>query len=141
MAESKKYIYAIWRRKESTARIKLYPNGDGNITIKRKDDDDISMEDYFGGNKYLYKDAMYPFQVLDNGIEEKVDIDIVVESGGIRGQAEAIRLGFARALTEVNPDFRTKLKPYGLLKRDPRAKERKKPGLRKARKSPQWSKR
>ncbi len=75
------------------------------------------------------------------GLEGAVDVSAQVAGGGVMGQAESIRLGISRALCELNPTYRKTLKKLGFLKRDPRAKERKKPGLRKARRAPQWSKR
>ena len=143
----KKYIYAIGRRKTATAILKLYPVGKWNITVilRKKwenwEDKKVSLKDFFWGNKYLLEDALYPFYLIDKELENKIDADIVVKGGGIRGQAEAIRLAFARALVEYNPEYRSILKSEGLLKRDPREKERKKYGLKKARRAPQWSKR
>jgi len=101
----------------------------------------VNLDTFFGGNKYLIEDALYPFYLIGNDWKNKFDAEILVKGGGLRGQAEAIRLAFARALVEYNPEFRIQLKPYGLLKRDPREKERKKYGLKKARRAPQWSKR
>ena len=137
---TKKYWYAVGRRKMSTAIVRLYPNGKGNFSIK-KDDKNISLREYFGWHAYLIEDALMPFAILWNKAEKKYDAEIIVKWWGITGQAEAIRLGFARALVVGNEDNRLTLKPHGLLKRDARVKERKKPGLKKARKSPQWSKR
>jgi small subunit ribosomal protein S9 len=137
----KQYIYAVGRRKESTAILKLYPRGKGKININTENLQNVDLETLFKGNKYLIEDALYPFYIIGQDYLKQFDADIVVRGGGIRGQAEAIRLAFARALVEYNPEFRTQLKPYGLLKRDPREKERKKYGLKKARRAPQWSKR
>ena len=140
MAE-KKYNYAVGRRKTSTATVHLM-KGKGNISV-RKGDEYVKIQDYFvwEGAQELVKDALFPFAVLGKSAQKMFDITIHVVGGGLRGQAEAIRLAISRALVEFNPEYRLTLKPYGLLKRDPREKERKKPGLRKARKSPQWSKR
>jgi len=140
MAE-KKYYYAVGRRKTSTATVHL-TKGKGNILVK-KGDEYVKIEDYFfwDGAKELVKDALFPFTILGANTRKLFDITIHVQWGGLRGQAEAIRLAISRALVEFNADYRPTLKPYGLLKRDPREKERKKPGLKKARKSPQWSKR
>lgn len=85
--------------------------------------------------------ALAPFATLGADMAKKFDAAIKICGGGIAGQSDAIKLAFARALIEWNPEFRLTLKPFGLLKRDPRVKERKKPGLKKARKSPTWSKR
>ncbi len=140
MTRTKKYIYVVGRRKESTAILKLFPKGKGNFVIKTKSGDK-TLEEYFGGNKYLLEDALYPFYVIGIDNKNKFDAQIIVRGGGIRWQAEAIRLAFARWLDQYNPEYRSILKPYGLLKRDPREKERKKYGLKKARRAPQWSKR
>lgn len=136
----KKYNYALWRRKESTAIVKLYANWTWKFNII-KWSNTISMKDYFGWNLYLLEDALYPFYILWNDSMSSFDADIVIRWWGIRWQAESIRLWFSRALVEYNQELKTQLKPFGLLKRDPRIKERKKPWLRKARRSPQWSKR
>ena len=138
---NKEYTYAIGRRKETTAVVKLFGQGTGNFTIKTSNGSQKPLADYFGGNLYLLEAALSPLTTLGAEYLKKFDADIVVNGWGISGQADAIKLGFARALIEWNPEFRPTLKPYGLLKRDPRVKERKKPGLKKARKSPTWSKR
>ena len=139
----KKFYYAVGRRKTSTATAHL-TKGKWNILVKTPGKDDfIKIEDYFSGegSTDLLKDALYAFGVLGDSVRKMFDITLKVNGGGLRWQAEAIRLAIARALVEFNPDYRATLKPYGLLKRDPREKERKKPGKKKARKSPQWSKR
>lgn len=134
-----RYDYAVGRRKTSTAVVKLYKwKGEINVMIDWKS---VSLKDYFGGHDYLIKDALYPFYVLSNNSINSFDAEIVVRWGGLRWQAESIRLWLTRALVEYNPEFRLTLKPFGLLKRDPRKKERMKPWLKKARKAPQWSKR
>jgi small subunit ribosomal protein S9 len=135
-----KYTFAVGRRKTATASIKLFPQGKGQFTVV-KGEKRISLQDYFLGHDQLLKDALGAFHVLGNDLMSKFDADIRVTSGGKAGQADSIRLGFARALVEWNPEVRTQLKPHELLKRDPRSKERKKPGLKKARKAPKWSKR
>lgn len=137
----KEYTYAIGRRKETTAVVKLFGNGAGNFTIKTSNGSQKPLAEYFGGNLYLLESALSPLNTLGTDYLKKFDADIVVSGGGISGQADAIKLGFARALIERNPELRHTLKPYGLLKRDPRVKERKKPGLKKARKGPTRSKR
>ena len=138
---NKEYTYAIGRRKETTAVVKLFWQGNGSYTIKTSNGSQKPLADYFGGNLYLLDAALSPFKTLGPDYIKKFDADIVVSGWGIAGQADAIKLGFARALIEWDPDLRVTLKPYGLLKRDPRIKERKKPGLKKARKGPTWSKR
>lgn len=89
----------------------------------------------------MIEDLFSPFIRMGDTVQKGYDAEIIVRGGGNMGQTEAIRLAFARALVKENEGNRTTLKPYGLLKRDPRVKERKKPGLKKARKSPEWSKR
>lgn len=101
----------------------------------------MSLADYFGGNVYLLDTALAGFYAIDKDLFKKYDADISVSGGGIAWQADALKLAFSRALKEWSPDHRSVLKPLGLLKRDGRIKERKKPWLKKARKSPTWSKR
>jgi small subunit ribosomal protein S9 len=138
---NKEYNYAIGRRKETSTVVKLYAKGTGSYTVSTANGVQKTLKDYFGGNVYMYENAVLPFVTLGADVLKQFDADIKVVGGGIAGQADAIKLGFARALIEWNPEFRLTLKPYGLLKRDPRVKERKKPGLKKARKAPTWSKR
>ncbi len=135
-----KYTFAVGRRKTATASIKLFPQGKGQFTVV-KGEKRISLQEYFLGHPQLLSDSLGAFNVLGADIMSKFDADIRVTSGGKAGQADSIRLAFARALVEWNPEVRTQLKPHELLKRDPRGKERKKPGLKKARKAPKWSKR
>lgn len=132
------YKYAVGRRKEATAVVKLFPSGTGNFTIQ-KGEGTITLKEYFGGNHHLYEFAVFPIVAV--GMAGKFDAEIKITSGGISGQADAIKLAMARALIIFDPELRGQLKPFGLLKRDPRSKERMKPGLKKARKRPKWSKR
>ena len=120
------------RRKSSVARVYLRP-GKGKITIN-----DREFEDYIP-SAAVRLDVLQPLELTEN--TEKFDVLVNVYGGGITGQAGAIRLGITRALMEVNPDYRAILKPSGLVTRDPRVKERKKYGLKKARRAPQFSKR
>ncbi|MBQ9448828.1 MAG: 30S ribosomal protein S9 [Acholeplasmatales bacterium] len=120
------------RRKSSVARVYIRP-GKGVITIN-----DRAFEDYIP-SAAVRLDVLQPLELTEN--TDKFDVVVNVYGGGITGQAGAIRLGITRALMEANPDYRQVLKPAGLVTRDPRAKERKKYGLKKARKSPQFSKR
>ena len=129
---AKPYFYGTGRRKKSVARVRLYP-GNGEITINGR-----SIDEYFG-LETLKLIVNQPFGVT--GTVGKFDIVATVSGGGISGQAGAIRLGVARALLEAEPDSRPALKKEGFLTRDPRAKERKKYGLKKARRAPQFSKR
>ena len=138
---NREYTNAVGRRKETTAIVKLYAKGAGNILVKTATGKEYTLADYFGGNVYLYKNAVLPFTTLGNDVLKKFDAEIKIVGGGIAGQSDAIKLAFSRALVEWNSDLRPTLKPHGLLKRDPRIKERKKPGLKKARKAPTWSKR
>ena len=120
------------RRKSSVARVRLVP-GTGKVTINNRE-----MRDYLPLES-LVLDLMQPLQKTST--TGNYDILVNVHGGGYTGQAQAIRHGIARALLEVNPDYRKDLKPVGLLTRDPRMKERKKYGLKKARRAPQFSKR
>lgn len=121
------------RRKSAIARVRLIP-GEGKVTINGRDG-----ENYLQYNQSYLSTTKAPLEIL--GLESDYDILVNVKGGGVTGQAEAIRLGVARALCELSPDNRPPLKIEGYLTRDPRAKERKKYGLRKARKAPQFSKR
>jgi small subunit ribosomal protein S9 len=123
---------AVGRRKEAVTRIFL-TKGEGSITINGKD-----YKSYFP-LIYLQNQVEAPFKTLEAA--DKFNVVINAVGGGIKGQAEAVKLGIARALLQVNPEYRPALKAAGLLKRDPRAVERKKPGKKKARKSFQFSKR
>ena len=134
MYESKKkYAYGTGRRKSSIARVRVYENGTGSILINGRD-----MDDYFGLDtlKLLVRQPL-----VTTGMVGTVDIVCTVAGGGVTGQAGAIRHGVARALLSVDPEYRASLKAAGLLTRDPRMKERKKYGLKAARRAPQFSKR
>ena len=134
MYKSKKpYLYGTGRRKSSVARVRLYEGGTGKITINGRD-----IDDYFGLDtlKLITRQPL----VLTETVE-KVDIVATVSGGGVTGQAGALRHGIARALLLVNPEYRAVLKKAGYLTRDPRMKERKKYGLKTARRAPQFSKR
>ncbi len=121
------------RRKSAVARVRLVP-GSGEVNINSR-----SADDYFNYNPKYLADLKAPLESL--GLENDYDILVNAHGGGLTGQAEAVRLGVARALCKLDPENRTPLKLEGYLRRDPRSKERKKYGLRKARKSPQYSKR
>ena len=133
MYESKvKYYYGTGRRKHSVARVRLYP-GNGTITINGR-----GIDDYFGLDT-LKLIVRQPLALTEN--LENMDIVCTVAGGGVTGQAGAIRHGVARALLEFNPELRPVLKKAGFLTRDPRMKERKKYGVKAARRAPQFSKR
>lgn len=132
MYESTPYFYGTGRRKSSVARVRVY-NGTGKITINGRDIDD------FFGLETLKVIVNQPLVLTGN--EGKFDIVCTVNGGGVSGQAGAIRHGLSRALLVFNPELRPELKKAGFLTRDPRMKERKKYGLKKARKAPQFSKR
>ena len=134
MYTSKKtYLYGTGRRKSSVARVHLFPNGTGAITINGRD-----IDDYFGLEtlKLLVRQPLTTLDLLG-----KVDIEATVSGGGVTGQAGAIRHGVARALLQLDENYRSQLKAAGFLTRDPRMKERKKYGLKAARRAPQFSKR
>lgn len=134
MYQSKKeYFYGTGRRKASVARVRLYPNGTGSSTINGRD-----MDEYFG-LETLKTLVRQPLVATEN--EGKMDIVATVTGGGVTGQAGALRHGVARALLLANPEYRAVLKAAGFLTRDPRMKERKKYGLKAARRAPQFSKR
>lgn len=132
-AKGGSFIPAIGRRKTAIARVRLIKNGKGAVTINGRE-----MEKYFSTYD-VRDDVMSPLRAV--GQETSVDVSAKVVGGGIRGQAQAVRLGIARALIELNPTFRVALKKLGYLSRDSRKRERKKFGKKSARRSPQWSKR
>ena len=134
MYESKrKYFYGTGRRKSSVARVRVYENGTGAITINGRD-----IDDNFGLDT-LKLVVNQPLVAAD--LVGKVDVVVTVAGGGVSGQAGAIRHGISRALLLLNPEYRATLKAAGFLTRDPRMKERKKYGLKAARRAPQFSKR
>jgi len=126
-------MYGTGRRKASVARVHLYPNGTGAITINGRD-----INDYFGLDT-LKLIVNQPFTTT--GTVGKFDVEATVTGGGVTGQAGAIRHGIARAMLQLDENYRPALKAVGLLTRDPRMKERKKYGLKAARRAPQFSKR
>ena len=135
-AETKKidgYIKAVGRRKTSTAQVRISPASKTKFTINGKD-----LETYFGTEELqkIVRDAIHKVK-----LSRKFEIGVLVKGGGTHAQAEAIRHGIARSLLKLDENLRKKLKDLGFLKRDPRQVERKKPGLRKARKKEQWKKR
>lgn len=127
-----RYYNGTGRRKTAVARVRLYP-GDGAFVVNGK-----LMEEYFGRREDIAH-ALEPLKATEN--EGKFTLSVLVKGGGISGQAGAIRHGIARALLVADPELRPVLRGGGFLTRDPRAKERKKPGLKRARKAPQYTKR
>ena len=131
--KKKLQFWGTVRRKKAIARVRLIPAGSGNIVINER-----SFEDYFPQSVLRY-DVMQPLVLL--AAEGKYDVYVNVYGGGLTGQAGAIRLGISRARLQAEPESRPALKKAGFLTRDPRVKERKKYGLKKARRAPQFSKR
>jgi small subunit ribosomal protein S9 len=127
------YYEGIGRRKTSTARVRLYLGGTGNMIVNDK-----------AGQEYFSREQDYRrlLELLTStGTEGRYNISVRVGGGGVTGQADAVRMGLARALVKVDPSYREVLRRGGSLTRDARAKERKKPGLKRARKAPQYTKR
>ncbi|MBQ3430721.1 30S ribosomal protein S9 [Candidatus Saccharibacteria bacterium] len=133
MTDKKTYIYGLGRRKAASARARLY-KGKGNITINGKD----ALE-YFSGNKSYVAEITDPLALTQK--QKDYDISVRVLGGGLAGQVDAIKLAISKAIQTESPDLRPVLKKAGFVKRDPREKERKKYGLRSARKKEQFSKR
>ena len=134
-----KYIEAVGRRKTSAARVRIREASKASFTVNGRD-----AKEYFKteGERRLILDPMIKGQKTGEGkVALKWNVEVHVKGGGIHSQSEAIRHGLSRALAEFNPENRGELKTLGFLKRDSRAKERRKFGLKKARKAPQWSKR
>lgn len=127
------YFYGLGRRKAATARARLM-GGKGNITVNGK-----TAEEYFDGNQTLLAELTDPLALI--GKQKEMDVSLVISGGGMSGQVDAAKLAIAKAISAMNDDLRSTLKKASLLKRDPREKERKKYGLRSARKREQFSKR
>lgn len=132
--KKKVQFWGTGRRKKAIARVRLIPEGNGAISINKR-----SLDDYFGGLDTLKYIVNQPLALV--GDSDKYDVVVNVYGGGATGQAGAIRHGISRALVLADEDTKSALKAAGFLTRDPRAKERKKYGLKKARKAPQFSKR
>jgi len=128
-----KYYEAVGSRKRAVARVRIFTKGDKGFFVNKK-----KYTEYF---KTPELQGAADGALRKMKVEDKFNISVFVRGGGIAGQAEAVRHGIARALLKFNPDFRKRLKRVGYLRRDPREKERRKFGLKKARKAPQWSKR
>jgi small subunit ribosomal protein S9 len=137
MAETVKkqaYSFGLGRRKTATARVRLISNGKGNITVNGK-----SAADYFQNDENLVSKLAKPFELTSK--EGSFDVSAMVLGGGKSAQADAINLGVSKCLAEIGEEMKSTLKRAAMLKRDPRMKERKKPGLRGARRAEQFSKR
>jgi small subunit ribosomal protein S9 len=130
---TEQYYEGLGRRKAATARVRLHIGGSGNIVVNERE-----VKEHFPreGDVHLLSE---PLRVTDS--EGRYDITVLVKGGGISGQRDAIRLGISRALTKIDPELRPALRKGGFLTRDDRVKERKKPGLKRARKAPQYTKR
>lgn len=133
--KDEKYFYATGRRKTAVAKVRLYQDNKEKVILVNEKD----YKDYFAENKVLIEKVYSPIKLL--GFEDKFKISAKVNGGGLNGQAEAIRLGIARALLVLDEENKKELRDSGYLTRDPRQVERKKPGLKKARRAPQWKKR
>ena len=131
-AKKKVQFWGTGRRKHAVARVRLIPEGEGNIIINKK-----TIDEYFGGLEIVKSIVRQPLALTD----ATYDVYVNVNGGGYNGQAGAIRHGIARALVVAEPELRSAVKKEGYLTRDPRMKERKKYGLKKARRAPQFSKR
>jgi|SRR5680860_593154 len=139
MSEEKKeevrYFYATGRRKTSVAQVRVYPDTKKSGIVVNNEDYKV----YFRKSEILTEKVYSPLTLLS--LEDKYRISVKVSGGGSNGQAEAIRLGIARAFLVLNGEYKKELRDSGYLTRDPRKVERKKPGLKKARRAPQWKKR
>ncbi len=132
--KKKVQFWGTGRRKHAVARVRLIPEGEGTIIINKK-----TIDEYFGGLEIVKSIVRQPLTLTET--LGNYDVYVNVAGGGYNGQAGAIRHGIARALVEAQPELKTDIKKAGFLTRDPRMKERKKYGLKKARKAPQFSKR
>ncbi len=132
MAASRPFFYGLGKRKNAIARVRLFQDGEGKTSVNT-----MAFTKYFFST--LGENAVSPLVLTD--LAKKIDIEVQVEGGGKVAQSDAIRLGISRALVLMDPAFRPVLKQAGFLRRDSRIKERKKPGLKRARRAPQFSKR
>ena len=127
------YYEGIGRRKTATARVRLHSDGSGQLVVNGQ-----PYQEYFGRD-VDWSNLVMPLKLTQT--EAQFDVTVLVEGGGITGQSEAVRMGISRALLKFDPEFRSMLRKAGILTRDAREKERKKPGLKRARKAPQYTKR
>lgn len=136
MADNKnKYFEGVGRRKSAVARVRLFPEGKGDFVVNEQD-----YKEYFNIERYR-QSAVEPLKILAPADKKKVSVSVKVSGGGPMGQAEAVTLGLARALVKYDKEHKERLRTEGFLTRDPRRVERKKYGLKKARRAPQWRKR
>lgn len=133
MAEQKRYYQGTGRRKTAVARVRLFP-GTGEFVVNGR-----SAQEFFGAREFLHHTIQSPLVLTNN--QDSFNVLVKVRGGGDSGQAQAVRHGIARALLDADETLRPALKKAGFLTRDPRMKERKKPGLRRARKAPTYTKR
>ncbi|MFH0851739.1 MAG: 30S ribosomal protein S9 [Candidatus Peregrinibacteria bacterium] len=131
--KKRQYFSAIGKRKTAIARVKLYEGGSGEATVNG-----LKIKEYFGA-VFLVENALSPITL--SNLKGRLDLDVITRGGGKAAQSDAVRHGISRALLLLNPEFRSDLKRAGYLRRDARIKERKKPGLKRARRAPQWQKR
>ncbi|MCA9370408.1 MAG: 30S ribosomal protein S9 [Candidatus Peregrinibacteria bacterium] len=127
------YFYSAGKRKTAIARVKLFDGGKGDVTVNGK-----KIKEYFG-TAVQVENALAPLRITDNA--KAFDVVVMVQGGGKAAQSDAVRHGISRSLLLVDPELRSTLKREGFLRRDARTKERKKPGLKRARRAPQFSKR
>ena len=131
--KNRAYFYAVGRRKTARATVRLFPDGHGEITING-----VKLREWSDDDSML-ENVLKPLEIV--GAKKDFDLEILSSGGGKKAQSESMRLGISRALVKKEASLRTQLKGAGLLTRDPRVKERKKPGLKGARRAPQFSKR
>ncbi len=130
--KNRQYFYSVGKRKTAIARVKMFENGTGDVKVNG-----LKLKDYFAGVQI--ENAVAPLRIVEK--LKQFDVEASVDGGGKSAQSDAIRHGLSRALILLDPDLRPTLKREGFLRRDPRIKERKKPGLKRARRAPQFSKR
>ncbi|HAI98971.1 TPA: 30S ribosomal protein S9 [Candidatus Peribacteria bacterium] len=131
-ASSRSYHYSVGKRKTAIAQVRLFEDGSGAVTVNSK-----PLKEYFAGIQI--ENAVAPLTVAN--LSKTVDVEAMVLGGGKSAQSDAVRHGISRALVLLNAELRASLKHEGFLRRDARIKERKKPGLKRARRAPQWQKR
>ncbi|MFA6039462.1 MAG: 30S ribosomal protein S9 [Candidatus Peribacteraceae bacterium] len=127
------FFWSVGKRKTAIARVRLYPEGSGEVKVNGR-----KMKEYFL-TPFQMENALAPFAIVEK--KNAYDVEAEIEGGGKSAQSDALRHGISRGLLLSNPDFRVELKRAGFLRRDARIKERKKPGLKRARRAPQWQKR